>query len=108
MSSTNRNNNRDLHAIEKIEEVLSGKSDIFASEEVAEWFSTKEGNNFLGDEMDKHFMEEDECKVDHPIPSEIMWNSIVKRHRNRKRMRYFSAAVATLILLCGGDRKSVV
>lgn len=102
MSRNNRNRKNEIPSIQKIDEVLSGKSDLFASEEVAEWFSTEEGNSYISEEMDKLYLEEGMCRVDHPVPSEIMWNSIVRRHRNRKRTRYFAAAAVALLLLCGG------
>jgi ferric-dicitrate binding protein FerR (iron transport regulator) len=102
------NANLNRPAEETIDKVFNGLASQEEATQVAAWCATPEGQSYLSQSIEKDLVRlskgYEELAVDHPIPSEAMYNRIM-RHVRTKRIRRFcfrAAAVLLPFLLIGG------
>ena len=84
-----------------IEKVLNGLASPDEARHVANWLSTEEGQKHLSEQMDKDWLTmpegSEELYVGHAIPSDEMYEAIV-RHINRKKRRRLWLQVAAVAI----------
>lgn len=84
-----------------IEKVLNGLASPDEAHLVANWLSTEEGQKYLSEQMDKDWLTmpegSEELYVGHAIPSDKMYEAIV-RHINRKKRRRLWLQVAAVAI----------
>ena len=85
-----------------IEKTLDNEATPEEAREVVRWFKTPEGQAWLAKRMDMdekaiHMGQEEEW-IDHPVPSAVMYQRIVRQlHRQRiRRLIAYAAAIFTL------------
>ena len=84
-----------------IEKTLNNEATPEESCEVIHWFRTPEGQAWLAERIDQdektiHVGEEEEW-IDHPIPSAVMYQNII-RQLHRQRIRRFIAYAAAVLI----------
>jgi ferric-dicitrate binding protein FerR (iron transport regulator) len=94
-------------ARETIDKVLAGLASEGDAALVAAWLSTPEGQLYLSQNMEEDLVRlkgYEEVAVDHPVPSETMYDRIMKRIRKKQIRRIWFRAAAVLLpfLLVGG------
>lgn len=84
-----------------IEKVLNGIGTEEEARAVTEWFATQEGEKYLSDQMDQKFEEikegYEDILVDHPIPSEKIFNKI-EANIARKRLKIILFRCAAVLI----------
>jgi ferric-dicitrate binding protein FerR (iron transport regulator) len=105
---TNMNINVNRPAEDTVNKVLAGLASEEEATQVAAWLSTSEGQLYLSQHMDEDLVRlskgYEELAAGHSIPSEAMYNRIMK-HILKKRIRriwFRAAAVLLPFLLIGG------
>lgn len=84
-----------------IEKALSNEASPEEAKTVVRWFGTPDGQNWLSERMDadnngvKEGTEED--YIDHPIPSDTMFEKIMEKVRKQKIRRIFLSVAAIVI-----------
>lgn len=84
-----------------IEKTLNNEATSEESCEVVHWFKTPEGQAWLAERIDQdektiHMGEEEEW-IDHPIPSAVMYQNIMRQLHRQKIRRFIAYAAAVLI-----------
>lgn len=86
---------------EKIERALNNTATAEEAREVIGWFATKEGSIHLSTLMDEDMVQivpgSEEAYIDHPIPSDEMYQQIMKAMRWQKKKRFLFKVAAILI-----------
>ena len=71
-----------------IEKTLNNEATSEESCEVVRWFKTPEGQAWLAERIDQDektiHMGEEEAWIDHPIPSAVMYQNIMRQLRRQK------------------------
>ena len=84
-----------------IENVLNNEATPAEAREVARWFQTPEGQAWLSRRMDQDERAiregEEEAWIDHPIPSAVMYQCVMRQIRARRVRRIVAYAAAVLI-----------
>lgn len=91
-------NTPDIYSIER---TLNNEATPVEAREVVRWFATEEGRKWLSDKIDEdeQHLEEgnEELFIDHPIPTNIMYEHILKQIRKQQIRRWIFRAAAILI-----------
>ena len=96
-----------------IEKTLNNEATSEESCEVVRWFKTPEGQAWLAERIDQDektiHMGEEEAWIDHPIPSAVMYQNIMRQLRRLPILRIESKDKCIRIL-CGNsaDKKYAV
>ena len=84
-----------------IEKTLNNEATSEESCEVVRWFKTPEGQAWLAERIDQDektiHMGEEEAWIDHPIPSAVMYQNIMRQLRRQKIRRFIAYAAAVFI-----------